>query len=574
MLKLTYPYRLYFIATIILSILISGVSPLRPYLTKVAIDNFIKTKEGFYNFSFDSMILLIAVVLVSETFLRYSFSLVSSWLGQNVIKDLRDKVFEHIVQLKLRYYDQTPIGNLITRTISDIENINTIYTDGFVPILTEFLTIFILLSVMFITDWRLCLVSISVFPILLYGTHIFQKSVKKSFERVRIEVSKMNTFLQEHISGMSIVQAFNAQSKEFYKFKKINEDQLKAHNDSNFAYSVYMPFVEILSAVGIGLVVWWGTVAVLHHNTTEGIMVAFIMYINMLFRPVRFLADKFNSFQMGMISAERVFELLDNKQTIPNEGNFIPETIEGNIEFKNVHFAYDDANNVLQDISFQVKKGETLAIVGATGSGKSSIINVLSRMYEIQKGEILIDKRNIKEYELNRLLSQIALVLQDVFLFNASIMDNITLRNSNITRAQVEQAAKIIGAHEYIMQIPGNYDYIVRERGLTLSNGQRQLISFVRALVCNPKILILDEATASIDSQSEAVIQYAIEKLIEKRTSIIIAHRLSTIQHAHRIMVMEKGKIAEQGTHFELMEKNGLYKKLYDLQFNNHQYIQ
>lgn len=559
------PYRLVLTISTLLAIVLAPVAIFRPYLVQVMVDQYI--------FNYDipgltTMALLFVAVLVVESGLRYFFLYSSNWVGLAVVRDLRVKIFNHITSLRLSYFDRTPIGISTTRTISDIENINSVFSQGIITIIADFLTVFVVLGVMFTVSWKLTLVCLTTLPFLIIATYIFKEKVKASFQQVRAQIAKMNAFLQERLTGMRIVQIFNAERQEMEKFKNINREYTRANIDSILYYSVFFPVVEIISAASLGLMVWWGARESLGNEVTLGALVAFPLYLNMLFRPIRMLADKFNTLQMGLVAAERVFALFDRNDHIPNEGKIIPGKLNGEVRFNHVWFAYSGMDWVLKDISFNIKPGETLALVGSTGSGKTSIISILNRLYEIQKGSIEIDGTDIREYELHAFRSRIAVVLQDVFLFSGTVMENITLRNDAINRAQVIEAAKMIGAHEFIEKLPGGYDYQVMERGATLSMGQRQLISFVRALVFNPDILILDEATSSIDPESEEIIQYAIEKLIAKRTSIIIAHRLTTIRHASKIMVLEKGQVREFGTHDELLQiENGRYRELYEMQF-------
>jgi ATP-binding cassette subfamily B multidrug efflux pump len=558
------PYRSTLAMVVILSVITAALGPLRPYLIQQAIDKYVLI--GDYN-GLSRITALLFGLLLLESFLQYNFNYSAGWLGQTVIKDLRVRVFEHILRFKLRYFDTTPIGTSTTRAINDVETINDIFSEGMINIAADVLTIVMVVSIMFYSDWRLALVSLVPFPVLIYATYRFKENVKSSFQIVRTQVARLNAFLQEHITGMSIVQLFAAQKQEYQKFVEINEVHTEAHIKSIWAYSVFFPVVEIIIASSWGLLVWWGAGFVIHEKSSLGMLVAFLMYLNMLFRPMRMLADKFNTLQMGLVASERVFGILDRNEIIENTGT-IARTAKGDIAFKNVWFAYDQENFVLRDVSFSIKAGTTLAIVGATGAGKSSIINILNRFYEIQKGQILLDDAEIHDYELDALRANIGLVLQDVFLFSGSIYENITLRNHSISRQKVIEAAKMVGAHDFIMQLPNNYDYPVMERGAMLSLGQRQLISFIRALVFDPRILILDEATSSIDTETEWMVQQAIERLIKNRTSIVIAHRLSTIQNAHQIMVLDKGKVVEIGTPEQLLANpNGHYRKLYDTQF-------
>lgn len=565
-LRLATPYKKEFIGSACLAILLAAVSPLRPLLIQVTIDNYVMVPGPSSMQWLLYMTLILIGILIVESVLRYFFIFLTSWLGQSIIKNLRLRVFKHITGLKLQYFDTTPVGTSTTRTINDVETINDIFSQGIITIIADLLTIVAIITVMLITDWRLTLVSLSVFPLLLIATYVFKEGVKKTFQAVRTQVSRMNAFLQEHISGMKIIQIFNAEKSELKKFNEINHAHKSANIRAIWYYSIFFPVVEVVTAAAIGLMVWYGANSVIKDITTLGVLIAFILYLNMLFRPVRMLADKFNTLQMGLVAADRVFQILDTTKTIENSGQLVPQHINGNIRFNKVWFAYNDDDFVLKDISFELKEGQTLAIVGATGSGKTSITNIINRFYEIQKGEILIDGIDIRQYDLHALRDKIGNVLQDVFLFSGSVFENITLRNHNMTLEEVETAAKICGIHEFITNLPGGYDFNVMERGSTLSVGQRQLISLIRTLVYNPGILILDEATSSIDSESEMLIQQAIEKLVTNRTSIIIAHRLSTIQHADKIMLMDKGVIAEMGTHKELMALRKEYYKLYSMQ--------
>ena len=564
-LRLAKPYRLVFFFAGFLAVVLAPLATVRPYLVQVMVDDYI--------FKYDLQGLMrmtgwFVAFLMLEVALRYLFIYWSSWLGQSVIRDLRVSVFKHIASLRLTYFDQTPIGTSTTRTINDIETINTVFSQGVITIVADILTLFAVLAIMLMTSWKLTLICLTVLPFLILASYVFKEKVKASFQIVRTQISKMNAFLQERITGMRIVQIFNAEEEELKQFKAINREYTQANLNSIFYYAIFFPVVEILSAASLGLMVWWGAQGVIGGDVTLGALVAFPIYLSMLFRPIRMLADKFNTLQMGLVAAERVFNVLDDASQISNKGTLEAKKLKGIVEFKNVDFAYVAKNYVLKNLSFRIEAGNTLAIVGSTGSGKSTIINILNRFYEIQKGTILVDEVDIREYELQSLRSRVAIVLQDVFLFSGSVMDNITLRDSAITRQEVIDAAKMIGAHEFIEKLPGGYDYEVMERGATLSMGQRQLISFVRALVFDPDILVLDEATSSIDPETESIIQYAIEKLIDKRTSIIIAHRLSTIRHADNILVLDKGEIMEYGPHEELLKiEGGHYKELHEMQF-------
>ncbi len=558
------PFRKQFYISTALSIALSALTPIRPLLVGITVDKYIIGND-FHGLVIISLISL--GVLLAESLGRYYFLFITNWLGQNVVKNLRVKVFNHLIGLRLTYYNNTPVGISTTRTINDLETINSVFTEGAIQIIADLLTILFVITFMFIVNWQLALLSLISLPMIIYATYVFKEGIKSTFQEVRTAVAKLNSFLQERITGMKVVQIFNAEAQEYENFKSINKDHRGAQVRSVWYYSVFFPVVEIIIAFATALMVWRGAHSVLQERATLGDINAFILYLSILFRPLRMLADKFNTLQMGVVSSDRIFKILDTNEHIENNGTYAPEHVQGHIEFKNVWFAYKDDNWVLKNVSFSIKPGETLAIVGATGAGKSSVINILNRFYEIQKGEILVDHTPVKHYELSALRKQTGMVLQDVFLFSGSIFENITLRDANVTREQVIHAAKMLGAHDFIMRLPGGYDYNVMERGATLSLGQRQLISFIRALVFNPDILILDEATSSVDTETELVIQHAIENLITDRTSIIIAHRLSTIRRADQILVLDKGEVKEIGTHEELLLHDGYYKKLYDMQF-------
>jgi ATP-binding cassette subfamily B protein len=564
------PYKKKFYISLILAVVLAVVSPLRPFLIQLTVNRFIKD----HNMHWLLLITIIQIgILLIETLLRFYFGFITSWLGQTVVRDLRVTVYKKILGLNLSQFDKTPIGTLTTRTINDIESVNDIFSDGLIPIIADMLSIISILLFMFFVDWRLSLISLAPFPILIIATYFFKESVNRSFIQVRNAVANLNAFVQEHITGMSVVQAFAVEDKEFRKFKEINKQHRNANIRSILAYSVFFPVVEIVLAFSTGLLVWWGA----NNAFNAGVIISFIMYLNLLFRPLRIIADKFNVLQMGMVASERVFKVLENEDYIMPSSTFKVASdgarIKGEVEFDKVWFAYNAEEYVLKDISFYIKPGETLAIVGNTGSGKTSVISLINRLYNIQKGKISIDGRNITSYDVEYLRSRIAVVLQDVFLFSGSIYDNVTLRNYDIGKDEVIRVAKLIGVHDFIMKLPGNYDYNVMERGATLSLGQRQLLSFIRALLYDPSILILDEATSSIDTESELLIQKAIEKMIHGRTSIVIAHRLSTIRKATKIMVMSKGEIQETGSHDELLAKQGLYYQLHKMQFEQQEKI-
>jgi len=575
------PYRSFFYISLILAIVMAAFAPIRPYLIQLTLDKAtgkaVNVPHWLEMFLFktdlsDATKFIIAVsifqviFLFVETTIRFLFTFITASMGQSVVKDMRNAVYSKIISLNLSQFDKTPIGTLTTRTINDIESINDIFSDGLIPIIADLLTIIITLATMFWIDWRLTLISLVPFPLMILATYYFKESVNKSFIRVRNAVAALNAFVQEHITGMQVVQAFAAEERESDKFKKINAEHRNANIKAIFAYSVFFPVVEVVLAISTGLLVWW----VAGRTLNAGLLVAFILYLNQIFRPLRVIADKFNVLQMGMIAAERVFKVLDNEDVTPpsSPDAYNPAHIEGRIDFTGVSFGYTANNYVLKNINFSVKAGETVALVGHTGSGKTSIISLLNRLYHIQEGEILIDGITIEDYKLDTLRKGIGVVLQDVFLFSGSVMDNITLRNPEISRKQVIDAAKMIGVHDFIMQLPNGYDYDVMERGSTLSLGQRQLLSFIRALLYNPAILILDEATSSIDTESELLIEKATDALISGRTSIVIAHRLSTIRKANKIIVLDKGEVKEMGTHEELLVLGGFYAKLHEMQFD------
>jgi len=520
------------------------------------------------------MLVLITLIQVGiifvETLIRFGFSYQTALLGQSVVRDLRMDTFNKILRLNVRQYDKTPIGTLTTRTVNDIESVNDIFAEGLVPIIADLLSIGCVLGYMLWSDWRLTFIALIPFPVIIIATYFFKESINRSFQAVRNAVADLNAFVQEHITGMSVVQAFAAEPHEFEKFKTINRHHRDANVKAIFAYSVFFPVVEIVLALSIGLVVWYTSKEALHlQQSQQGTVIAFILCLNLLFRPLRVIADKFNVLQMGVIASERVFKVLDNPDVLLADGvgSHKPAMVQGKIEFDRVGFEYTPGTPVLRDISFSAAPGETLAIVGHTGSGKSTIISLLTRLYEVQSGQIRIDDIPVTDYDVETLRSHVGVVLQDVFLFSGSVLDNITLRNPQITRAQVEEVAKMIDLHDFIMSLPGGYDFDVRERGATLSLGQRQLISFIRALLYNPSILVLDEATSSVDTESERLIQLAIDKLITNRTAVVIAHRLSTIRKANKIIVLEDGMLIESGTHQELLAKKGYYAKLCEMQF-------
>jgi ABC-type multidrug transport system, ATPase and permease components len=560
------PYHTAFWISVVLTILLAAVAPALPMLIQHTLDNYIL---NFDTNGLSLMLMAMLALVILQTLIRYYHTLMTNTLGQSVIRDIRIQVFNHIVQLRLKYFDRTALGKLITRTISDLETLSNIFSEGLIQIIGDLLQLVVILVVMFYSDWKLTLIVLIPMPLMVAATYVFKEAMKSAFIDVRKWVSNLNTFLQEHITGVGIIQYFAREKQEMDKFKEFNAQHRNAHIRTNWYFSIFFPVLEIIMAIALGLLVWFGSKQIMGDVISPGVVVAFIMYINMIFRPIRELIDKFNTLQMGMVSGERIFEVLDTDEKTPNLGTLKPPHIKGEIEFRDVWFAYNEENWVLKDVNFKVNPGETLALVGATGAGKSSSINILSRFYEINKGEILLDGVNIRGYDLDYLRNTIATVLQDVFLFSDSVINNITLGDPAISRELVIEAAKEVGAHDFIMRLPGGYDYDVKERGATLSAGQAQLISFIRALVHDPKILILDEATSSVDTETEEMIQHAIDNLMKGRTSIVIAHRLSTIQKADKIIVLDKGEIKEIGTHQELLSFDGYYKKLYDLQFHS-----
>ena len=563
----TKPYKWRFNSVIVWAISLSIFAALRPYLLKQTVDGYIQTNDGKGLLFF---IVLMGIVLLLEVISQFYFVYWANWLGQDIVKDIRTKLFKHLLSFRMKYFDNAPVGQLVTRSVSDIEAIARIFSQGLFMIVSDLMKMVVVLIFMFYMNWKLTWIVIVAMPILVIATRIFQKKMQVAFEEVRTQISNMNTFVQERVTGMKIVQLFNRETIEARKFSEINDKHKKAWIKTVWYNSIFFPVADIISSLSLGMVVWYGGTRILGGDldTTFGDLFSYTMFITMLFNPLRQIADKFNEMQMGMIAANRVFDILDTQDQIQNKGTITAPNFKGAIEFKNVHFGYLENEEVIKGINLKVNPGETVAIVGSTGAGKSTIINLLNRFYEINKGNICIDGENINSYSLESLRKQIAVVLQDVFLFADTILNNITLNNPEISREEVIAAAKNIGVHNFIMNLPNGYDYNVKERGVMLSSGQRQLIAFLRAYVSNPSILILDEATSSIDTYSEELIQRATETVTKGRTSIVIAHRLATIINADKIVVMDKGLIVEQGTHAELViRENGYYKKLYDSQF-------
>ena len=563
----TKPYKSRYYWVIVFAVTLSIFAALRPYLLKQTVDSYIQKEDATGLLYF---ILLIAGALIVEVVSQFYFVFLANWLGQDIIRDIRVKLFNHLMSFKMKYFDNEPVGKLVTRSVFDIESISKIFSQGLFMIISDLLKMVVVLLFMFYMNWKLTIIVMCAMPVLVYATRVFQKKMQVAFEEVRTQIANLNTFVQERVTGMKIVQLFSREDIEYEKFKIINDKHKKAWIKNVWYNSIFFPIADIVSSISLGLVVWYGGLNILAGNgsTTFGDLFSYTMFIGMLYNPLRQIADKFNEMQMGMIAANRVFEVLDTEGHIQDKGKVTAPTFKGNIDFKDVHFSYTGKEDVLKGINIHVEEGETIAIVGATGAGKSTIINLLNRFYEINGGEILIDGTDIRDFTLKSLRNQIAVVLQDVFLFADTIHNNITLENPNISREDVIKAAKEIGVHDFIMTLPHGYDYNVKERGVMLSSGQRQLIAFLRAFVSNPSILILDEATSSIDSYSEDLIQRATETITKGRTSIVIAHRLATIVNADKIIVMEKGNVVEQGTHYELINKTeGYYKNLYYSQF-------
>lgn len=565
------PYKHFVIFAILLNIVVAALGPVRPYLTKIAVDDYIANSD--YNGLLLISLLLFGSLLF-QAVVQYFLTYFTQYLGQKTLFDIRTQIFNHIQKLALKFFDRTPIGRLVTRATNDVEALGELFSSGIVMVFSDVFIIFWILGFMFFMDFNLSLVTLSVLPVLIYGTFLFRKKARESYRDVRLHLARLNSFMQEHVTGMSVVQIFNKENDEFNKFSQINYDYKQVNIKSIFYYAVFYPSVELLSSIAIGLIIWYGGGEIIQGTLTIGVLFAFIQYTEMFFRPIRDLSEKYNIMQTAMASSERVFKLLDNQTMIRNPENPVKlENVKGSIEFKNVWFAYNDEDYVLKDISFKINPGEKVAIVGHTGAGKTSIINILTRFYDINKGEILLDGINIEKLDKRDLRKYISIVLQDVFLFSGDIKSNINLYDEKIDDERVIEAAKLVGADKFIKQLPEKYNEEVKERGATLSVGQKQLISFARAIAYNPKILILDEATSSIDTESETLIKQAIEKLLIGRTAIVIAHRLSTIQNADKIIVLHKGEIRETGNHQQLLAKKGIYYKLYQLQYKDQEVL-
>lgn len=561
------PYKAKFYSVIALTLLLGILTPIRPFLIQYTLDK--DVQFGNY-WGMVNVMMIVLVILFVQAIVQYAHTYLSGRISQYVIRDIRIKLYTHLIRLRLRFFDKTPIGRLVTRTISDVETLADVFSEGLAAMASDLLQIIFILAFMFYSDWRLTLVSLSTIPLMLLATYVFKEKIKIAFNDVRNAVSNLNAFVQEHISGMTIVQIFGSEKKEFEKFKEINIEHKAAHLRSVMYYSVYFPVAEIIAAMGTGLLVWYGAKGVINQEVSQitlGKLVSFIMYIQLFFRPIRMIADRYNTLQMGIVGSSRIINLLDDQTDVMNNGTHSPAEIKGNVSIDQVWFAYNEKDYVLKNISLEIKSGEIVALVGATGAGKSSIINLLSRFYEINRGTIKVDDVDIKEFDMTSLRKNIGVVLQDVFLFSDTIRNNITLGNPEVTDEMILHAADLVGARIFIERLPGGLDYNVMERGATLSVGQRQLLSFIRAMVYDPKILVLDEATSSVDTETEEMIQNAIAKMMSNRTSIVIAHRLSTIQKANKIIVLDKGEIMESGHHEELLEKNGFYAQLHKMQY-------
>ena len=560
------PYIGVFYALIFLTISLSILQPIRPYITQIIIDDYVSLNDID---GLKKMIILLFVLLILNAIVMYFHTYLSGWLGQNIIKDIRIKLFSHLQNFKLQFFDKTPIGRIVTRNVSDIETIADIFGQGIASIIGDILQLFGIVFLMFYINWKLTFISLATLPFLFITTYVFKEKVKLSFNNVRTAVANLNSYVQEHIIGMNIVQIFGNEKKEYERFKEINQTHLKANLKAVLYYSIYFPVMELFTSIGLGLLIWYGSNQLFSEEVTLGVLVAFIMYLQLFFRPIRSIADRFNTLQMGVVSSKRIFDLLDRNESIKSNEKIKDVKLDGEVEFKDIWFAYNDDDYVLKNISFKISKGDSVGFVGATGSGKTSIINLINRFYDFNKGKILIDDKNIEDYNLPSLRNNLGLVSQDVFLFSDTIYNNITLFNDSISEDEVWEAIKKVGAEKFINRLPKKLQFDVKERGASLSVGQRQLISCIRIMLYDPKIILLDEATSSVDSESEMMIQKAISEILKNRTSIVVAHRLSTIKEVDKIIVIDSGEIKEMGSHKELLEKNGFYKKLYEMQYKN-----
>ena len=560
------PYMKVFYILIILTLSLSVLQPIRPYITQIIIDDYVTVNDLI---GLKKMILLLFFLLILNAIVMYFHTYLSGWLGQNIIKDIRIKLFSHIQKFRLRFFDKTPIGRIVTRNVSDIETIADIFGQGIAAIIGDILQLVGIVFLMFYINWKLTLISLAALPFLFLTTYIFKEKVKVSFNDVRNAVANLNSFVQEHIVGMNIVQIFGNEEKEYKKFKEINNTHLKSNLKAVLYYSIYFPVMELFTSIGLGLLIWFGSNQLFAGEVTLGVLIAFIMYLQLFFRPIRAIADRFNTLQMGVVSSKRIFDLLDRNEKIKSNEKIKDIDIKGSVEFKNIWFAYNDDDYVLKDISFKIKKGESVGFVGSTGSGKTSIINLINRFYDFQKGSILVDNKKIEDYNILSLRDNLGLVSQDVFLFSDTILNNLTLYNDSISEKEVWSAVKKVGAESFINKLPNKLFFDVKERGVSLSVGQRQLISCIRIMLYNPKIILLDEATSSVDSESEVMIQRAVSEILKNRTSIVVAHRLSTIKEVDKIIVIDSGEIKEMGTHDKLLKLRGYYKKLYEMQYRN-----
>lgn len=560
------PYMTTFYVLVILTLSLSILQPIRPYITQIIIDDYVSLGdyEGLKN-----MIILLLFLLIVNAVVMYFHTYLSGWLGQNIIRDIRIKLFSHLQKFKLQFFDKTPIGRIVTRNVSDIETIADIFGQGIAAIIGDILQLVGIVVLMFFLNWKLTLVSLSTLPFLFLTTYVFKEKVKVSFNEVRNAVANLNSYVQEHIVGMNVVQIFGNEKKEYQNFVNVNKTHLQANLKAVLYYSIYFPVMELFTSIGLGLLIWYGSGQLFLEEVSIGVLIAFIMYLQLFFRPIRAIADRFNTLQMGVVSSKRIFDLLDRDENINSNEKISRMDIKGGVEFKNLWFAYNEEDYVLKDINFKIKSGESIAFVGSTGSGKTSIINLINRFYEFQKGEILIDGQSIKDYNSSDLRENLGLVSQDVFLFSDTIINNITLFNDSISENEVWRAIEKVGAEKFINSLPGKLNFNVKERGGSLSVGQRQLISCIRIMLYDPKIILLDEATSSVDSETETMIQNAISEILKNRTSIVVAHRLSTIKEVDKIIVLENGEIKEEGNHDELRSKNGYYKKLYEMQYRN-----